>query len=147
MAFHSWVFRCWVFCRWVFRSNMNGLPTTYYILYNWMTFHCWAFRRWVFRTVTDEIPLLGIPSLGILLLGIPVILPGIPNDQNTQLFCWVFWSLDIPAVGNSRCWVFRTVTILIYTAPVPSDMRGIFTNASTNSTKIYSNQECLASVM
>ena len=62
-----------------------------------MTFHCWVFRRWafccwVFRTVTDDIPLLGIP----------VILPGITNDQNTQLFCWVFWSLGIPAVGYSR---------------------------------------------
>ena len=57
-------------------------------------------RRWVSRTVTDDIPLLGIP----------VILPGIPNDQNTRLFCWVFWSLGILAVGYSRCWVFRTVT-------------------------------------
>ena len=70
-----------------------------------MTFHCW-----VFRTVTDDILLLGIPSLGIPLLGIAVILPGIPNDQNTQLFCWVFWSLSIPAVGYSRYWVFRTAT-------------------------------------
>ena len=45
-------------------------------------------RRWV-------LPMLGIlysyrwafPPLGIPLLGIPVILPGIPNDQNNQLFC------------------------------------------------------------
>ena len=37
MAFHSWVFRCWVFrrwafCRWVFRSNMDVIPTTYYVI-------------------------------------------------------------------------------------------------------------------
>ena len=51
--------------------------------------------------------------MGIPLLGIPVILPGIPNDQNTQLFCWVFWSLGITAVGYSRCWVFRTVTNMV----------------------------------
>ena len=39
-----------------------------------MTFHYWVFR-W---------------------LGITATLPGIPNDQNTQLFYWVFWSLGIP---------------------------------------------------
>ena len=53
-------------------------------------------RCWVFLTVTDDIPLLGIP-----LLSIPVILPGIPNDQNTQLICWVFPPLGIPDVGYS----------------------------------------------
>ena len=71
--------------RWVFL--MSGIPYSY---------------RWAF-------PLLGIP-----LLGIPVILPGKPNDQNTQLFYWVFRSLGIPAVGYSHCWVFRTVTALSY---------------------------------
>ena len=101
MTFHCWVFRRWAFRRWVFPPL--GIPDVGYS------------RCWVFRTVTDDIPLLGIPSLGIPslgipLMGIPVILPGIPSDQNTQLLCWVFWSLGIPAVGYSRCWVFRTVT-------------------------------------
>ena len=48
-----------------------------------------------------KIRLLGIPSLGISLLSIPVILLGIPNYQNTQQFCWVFRSLGIPDVEYS----------------------------------------------
>ena len=87
MTFHYRVFRCWVFRRWAFRRWV--FPAVGYS------------RCWIFRTVTDDIPLLGILSLGIPLLGIPVILPGIPTDQNTQLFCWVFWSLGIPDVGYS----------------------------------------------
>ena len=46
MAFH-----CWVFRRWAFPSNMDKIPTTYYILYNYMTCHCWVFRCWVFHSV------------------------------------------------------------------------------------------------
>ena len=32
--FRRWAFRRWAFRRWVFRANMDGIPTTYYILYN-----------------------------------------------------------------------------------------------------------------
>ena len=51
-----------------------------------MTFHCWVFRRWVFRGWVFEAYYREYPTRNL--------------------------ELGIPAAGYSRCWVFRTRTVL-----------------------------------
>ena len=119
MTFHCWVFRRWAFHCWVFQSFCPEYPTTkipnFSVGYSrfWvfrtvtMTFHCW-----VFRTVTDDIPLLGIPSLGI-----PVGYSG-HFARNTQRPKYPTFLLGILVVG--------------YSVQLPTSSTGLLDTANCN---------------